>query len=269
MAVDHYENFPVASILVPRRLRPAIVAIYQFARAADDIADEGDAAPDERLKRLNHFSRRLETIAAGGQPEEPPFAALAGSIRLHALPLAPFHDLLAAFRQDVTQARYADFDQLLDYCRRSANPIGRLLLHLYGRAEPDKLRQSDSICTGLQLANFWQDVGVDWRKGRVYLPQDDLRRFGLREADIATGRCDPGWSRLLAFEVERTRGLLNDGRPLAASLPLRLRLELRLVVAGGMRILDKLDAVRGDVFRHRPQLGALDWLRMAGAALAP
>jgi squalene synthase HpnC len=183
------------------------------------------------------------------------------------LPLAPFRDLLSAFRQDVMKVRYASFAELSDYCSRSANPIGRLLLHLYGVTGAENNRQSDAICTALQLANFWQDIAIDWRKGRVYIPAEDMARFGVRERHISAGRCDEPWVRLLAFEVERTRTLLESGRGLAQALPLRLALELKLVVAGGLRILRAIDAAHGDVFRHRPRLHGRDWVAMVWAAL--
>jgi squalene synthase HpnC len=267
VSVGHYENFPVASRLVPDALRPAVAAIYAFARSADDIADEGDAAPAVRLAQLAAFSAMLDRIERGDTPAEPPFRALAAAIRRHALPLSPFRDLLSAFRQDVLQGRYASFAEVLDYCARSANPIGRLLLHLYAVTGVENRRHADAICTGLQLANFWQDIAPDWRKGRVYLPGEDLERFDVAEEQIAAGRCDERWSRLLAFEVGRTRALLESGRPLARALPLRLRLELKLVVAGGLRVLRAIDAVGGDVFRHRPRLRAHDWIAIAPAAL--
>jgi squalene synthase HpnC len=269
VSVDHYENFPVASWLVPARLRGAVVAIYAFARSADDIADEGDVAPDARLAALDHYVAMLDRIERGETPVEPPFAALSAAIRAHALPLAPLRALLSAFRQDVVTTRYANFTDLADYCARSANPVGRLLLHLYGIDDDAARAQSDAICTGLQLANFWQDIAIDWSKGRVYLPQDDLRRFGVDEAQIGAGRNDVGWARLIAFEVARTRGLLESGRSLTRLLPLRLKLELNLVVAGGLRILQRIDAVEGDVFRHRPLLTKRDWAAMSIAALRP
>jgi squalene synthase HpnC len=267
VSVDHYENFPVASWLVPSRLRGAVVAIYAFARSADDIADEGDATPDARLAALDRYVVMLERIERGEEMVEPPFAALAVAIRAQALPLAPLRALLSAFQQDVVKTRYADFPDLADYCARSANPVGRLLLHLYGIDDDAARAQSDSICTGLQLANFWQDIAIDWSKGRVYLPQDDLRRFGIDDAQIGAGRCDEPWAQLVAFEVARTRSLLESGRPLTRMLPLRLKLELNMVVAGGLRILRRIDAVRGDVFRHRPLLTHRDWAAMSIAAL--
>lgn len=268
MSVDHYENFPVASIILPARLRKPVEAIYRFARTADDIADEGDLAADERLRRLNEFRAELDAVAVGMPPSNPLFAALRQAIREHNLPLAPFHDLLDAFAQDVVKKRYADFAELMDYCRRSANPVGRLLLHLYRADTPDNLRASDAICSSLQLINFWQDVGVDWRKDRVYLPQEDLRHFGVAEEHVACERCDAAWQALMAFQVGRARAMMLEGSSLGRRLTGRIGLELRLVVAGGLRILEKIAAVRGDVFRRRPVLGPLDWPLLLWRALA-
>jgi squalene synthase HpnC len=267
VSVDHYENFPVASRLVPPRLRGAVIAIYRFARSADDIADEGDAPSDARLAALDHYAVMLDAIERGDAPREAPFLALAHEIRAHELPLAPLRALLSAFRQDVVKTRYTDFPDLADYCARSANPVGRLLLHLYGVDDESSQAQSDAICTGLQLANFWQDIAVDWTKGRVYLPQDDLRSYAVDEAQIGARRCDERWTRLLAFEVARTRALLESGRVLTRRLPLRLKIELNLIVAGGLRILHRIDAIGGDVFRHRPVLTPRDWAVMSMAAL--
>ncbi|MDE2585656.1 MAG: squalene synthase HpnC, partial [Betaproteobacteria bacterium] len=179
MPVDHYENFPVASLLLPAHLRRPVEVIYWFARSADDIADEGDASPAERLAALAAYNAELDRIDAGTTPETPLFQALAPIMAVHRLPIELFRDLLSAFAQDVTVKRYADYASLLDYCRRSADPVGRLLLHLFEVATPDNLRRSDAICTALQLINFWQDIAVDWQKGRVYLPQEDLVRFGV------------------------------------------------------------------------------------------
>ena len=269
MAAAHYENFPVASRLVPRHLAPAVLAIYRFARTADDLADEGDASAAERLAALDQVGAALDAIAAGAPPATPPFPELAAAIHRHALPLAPFRDLLSAFRQDVTTTRYATSAELFDYCRRSANPIGRLLLQLYDRSSPANFAHADAICTALQLTNFWQDIAIDWGKGRVYLPHEDMARHGVTEAHIAEGRCDSAWRTLIREETSRTRALLESGRPLAAALPWRLGLELRGVLAGGHRVLDRIDAVDGDVFRHRPQLARHDWLIVASHALFP
>ncbi|MEO8487215.1 MAG: squalene synthase HpnC [Betaproteobacteria bacterium] len=272
MPVGHYENFPVASFLVPARERRAVVALYRFARGADDLADEGDATPRERLDALARYRCAVDAIAAGVDDPllgEPPFAELARAVREHALPAAPLADLLSAFAQDVTVHRYATFAALRDYSRRSADPVGRLLLALYRRVTDENLAASDAICTGLQLANFWQDVAVDYAKGRVYLPQEDLASHGVSEAQIAEARCDQAWHALMRAQTARTRGLLLAGRPLAARLPWRVGLELRAVVAGGLAILDRIDAVGGDVFRARPALSTRDWARMTLRAFAP
>lgn len=269
MAVGHYENFPVASKLVPSHLRPAVVAIYRFARAADDFADEGDVPAAHRLASLDAFARALDDIAAGNNPAAPPFPELARAIREHDLPIALFHDLLSAFRQDVTVDTYATFAELRDYCRRSADPVGRLLLALYRAQTAENFRDSDAICTGLQLANHWQDVAIDWRKRRIYLPQEDLDRFGVARSQIGEGRVDANWRALMAFQCARARTMLEAGRPLARRLPWRVGLELSAVVEGGLRIAKRIDAVGGDVFAKRPVLRKRDWALVAlRAALA-
>ena len=269
MSAAHYENFPVASFLLPRATRAAVLAIYRFARAADDIADEGDASPAERLAALDRYDQALDAIATGRRPTDAPFADLADAIARHALPVALFRGLLSAFRQDVTTRRYSTASTLLDYCRRSANPIGRLLLHLHRRDTPENGTHSDAICSALQLVNFWQDVAVDWSKGRMYLPQEDLARFGVAEAQIAESRCDEKWRALMAYETTRARAMLESGRPLVQALPWRPGLELAGVLAGAHRILDRIDAVDGDVFRHRPHLRQIDWAVVAWRALVP
>ncbi|MBP0599373.1 squalene synthase HpnC [Herbaspirillum sp. LeCh32-8] len=267
MAVDHYENFPVASLLLPARLRPAVTAIYAFARSADDIADEGDADAPQRLAALEAYEHGLDLIEADAPAQTPIFERLHQTIRAHQLPLQPFRDLLSAFKQDVVTNRYVRYDDLLDYCRRSANPVGTLMLHLYRTPDAQNLRDSDAICSALQLINFWQDVGIDWQKERIYLPQEDLQRFGVSADDIAAGRADEKWRRLMQFEVERARALMLSGAPLAKRLPGRIGWELRLVVQGGLRILERIEAVQGDVFRRRPKLGKTDWLTLAWRAL--
>lgn len=270
MPIDHYENFPVASLLLPRRLRGAVTDLYRFARAADDIADEGSASDDERLAQLAAFRAELHRI--GAEPGATPapgapalagiFVPLAATIARHQLPITPFYDLLSAFEQDISVKRYDDYATLADYCTRSANPVGRLMLHLFEAADPGNVEQSDAICTGLQLVNFWQDVRVDWHKHRVYLPQEDLRRFGVSEEDLAAARLTPAWRALMAFQVERTRALLHFGAPLARRLPGRIGLELRLVVQGGLCVLERIEACGYDVFMNRPELGAKDWAIM-------
>lgn len=265
MPVQHYENFPVASILLPPKLRRPIEAIYAFARSADDFADEGDWSDADRLAKLDAYSCELDALEAGNRSDNPLFVELADMVQQYRLPVQLLRDLLAAFKQDVVQDRYANFPELLDYCRRSANPIGRLLLQLFLVDDPVKLRMSDDICTALQLINHWQDVSIDWRKngrGRVYLPQDEMRRFGVSDADIGRAIATPTWRALMAFQVTRARKMMNNGAPLAAMMPGRFGVELRLIVAGGLTILDKIGAVEGDVFNHRPTLSKLDWLGM-------
>ncbi len=262
MSVDHYENFPVASILMPKHLRKPVAAIYHFARAADDIADEGKLPDDERLRQLDGFRAELARIARNETPLTPLFQNLAAEIRQHALPLQPFHDLLDAFSQDVVKKHYADFPDLLDYCRRSANPVGNLLLHLYGEATPVNIAYSDAICTSLQIINFWQDVAKDYAIGRIYLPLDELAQYGVGEQQIAQGICDDGWRALMKFQVDRARALMISGKPLGSILTGRIGLEMRMIIAGGLRILAKLEAARYDMFRQRPVLKPHDWVIM-------
>ena len=267
MSVDHYENFPVASLLVPPHLRRPIAVIYHFARSADDLADEGTDPPAARLAALAAYRAELERIAAGTLPQLPLFADLAQVIRDHKLPLQLFHDLLDAFAQDVVKTRYANYTELLDYCRRSANPVGRLMLHLFNEHDSRSLAMSDGICTALQLTNFWQDVALDWQKGRVYLPQDALAKYRISEAQIAAGDTGGLWSVMMREQIGRARSMLAAGAPLARQLPGRFGLELRLIVLGGETILRKLHQSGGDVFRQRPTLQARDWLYMGWRAL--
>ena len=281
MAVDHYENFPVASLLLPRKLRVAVRDIYRYARTADDIADEGNAPAEVRLAALAEYRRALELIEGGSAhrpslPRPEIFEPLQATISRHALPLSPFRDLLSAFEQDVVKHRYETDTELLDYCRCSADPVGRLLLHLYDCHDSNNLSWSDSICTGLQLVNFWQDVALDWQKGRIYLPRDRRESYGVPECWI--NRCTKagrllmqgsdaahaaGWHGLMRDQVEQARQLLRAGLPLTSRLPFRAGLELRLIIQGGLRILERLDQLNYDVFERRPTLRPSDWGRMA------
>lgn len=268
MGIDHYENFPVASWLVPSRLRAPIRQIYDFARCADDIADEGDAAPAQRLAALAALRRDLDRIEAGTYPVAERWSALAAAVRAHALPLEPLRDLLRAFEQDVRGKHYRDYDELLAYCRCSANPVGRMLLALYGRSEPQLTQWSDAVCTGLQLVNFWQDIALDHARGRLYVPQSEFARFGVDPAQIGQRRTDEAWMRMLAAQTETARRFLLAGRPLVRALGGRIGWELRLVIQGGLRIAERIDAAGGDIFDQRPLLGAGDWIRLfARAAL--
>lgn len=273
MSVDHYENFPVASWLLPKDLQRPIELIYHFARSADDFADEGsdtDMPQATRLQHLQAYQEELNRLEQGQSASTPFFTDLGQMIRERNLPLALFHDLLSAFIQDVTQTRYADYPELLDYCRRSANPIGRLLLHLFQRATPQNLIHSDAICTALQLANHWQDIGIDLEKhsgGRIYLPQTDLQRFNISETQLRQRRWTPALAALLDFQTDRTRHLMESGRPLGRALSFRQGLEIRATLEGGLRILEKIRQVRGNVFEHRPTLKPRDWFLIAWRAL--
>jgi len=260
MAVRHYENFPIASLLLPAELRAPIEVIYRFARSADDFADEGADSPDIRLAKLNRYRAELERVAHGTPVEDALFRDVARIVRAHGLPLPLFNDLLDAFSQDVIKKRYASFIEISDYCRRSANPVGRLLLHLFKRTAEADLRASDAICSALQLINFWQDVDIDYRRdNRIYLPQDEMTRHGVTERHLVEQRCDAAWRALMKHEVERARALMLSGAPLGRTLPGRIGLELRATVQGGLRILDKIEAAGYDVFRRRPVLKTLDW----------
>lgn len=267
--VEHYENFPVASWLMPARLRPAVVAIYRFARAADDVADEGDAPPGERLRRLGELRADVRRARSGGEPVDPLVAALVPHVRSHDLDWSRFDALLSAFEQDVSVTRYADFDALRDYCRRSADPVGHLVLALAGRLDDTTRGLSDRICTALQLINFLQDVAIDWSRGRVYLPLDTLARHGARESDLADAarrqRASAALRASIAAEAARAGAWLAHGAPLARLVGGRIGWELRAIVAGGERVLARLSKTGHDPFAHRPVLGARDALPlMAG-----
>jgi squalene synthase HpnC len=265
----HYENFPVASIVLPRRLRRPVRAIYAFARAADDIADEGDLNPEQRLAGLDHFRDQLRRLETGEDVEDPLFVELGATIRTHALPFAAFHDLLDAFSQDVRKNRYAHFGEVMAYAKKSANPIGRLLLKLYGDNDPKHLAWSDGICSALQLINFLQDVGVDYQKNRIYLAQDEMARYGISESQIAAGRADGLWQMFMRHQIDRARRMLVAGSPLGLALKGRIGLEMRLILLGGERILAQLQRSQGDMFHQRPRLRPADWLAMARDALWP
>ncbi len=246
----HYENFTVASLLLPRRLVPHFQAVYAYCRWADDLADETPAG-DTALSLLGWWRGELMAVYAGGA-RHPVMVALRDTVRRFAIPPEPFLDLLTAFGQDQRVREYDTFDQLLGYCRNSANPVGRLVLHLFGVCTPDRVAWSDEICTGLQLANFWQDVARDLDIGRVYLPAEDRRRFGFGDADLAAKRFTPALAELMRFEVARARGFFDRGEPLLATLPPAARIDVRLFAAGGRAVLDAIERHGYDVFARRP-----------------
>jgi phytoene synthase len=262
LARTHYENFPVASRLLPSAMRPHVAAIYAFARIADDMADEGSRPARARIDDLDDWERRL-TAAAGDEslPREAHgdvFLALRETMRACRLPPQLFHDLLSAFRQDVTTTRYATWEDVLDYCRRSANPVGRLVLRVAGYEDPALDAASDAVCTALQLANFWQDFEIDWRKGRLYVPAAIWETAGARLEDLDARRLTPAWRAALGDVAARTRALFAAGRPVCDGVRGRLRFELRATWLGGTRILDKLEAADFDVYARRPALTRAD-----------
>ncbi|RPH65045.1 MAG: squalene synthase HpnC [Burkholderiales bacterium] len=257
-SVDHYENFPVGSLLVPARLRPAVVAIYRFARYADDLADEGDVEPAVRLAALDELDRALR-----GEADDPPVVArLRPHLAAHALPVAPLRALLSAFAQDVGPVRHASWRGISDYCSRSANPVGELILRLFGAWNDANRPPSDAICTALQVLNFLQDLAIDWRRNRLYLPLDELHEAGLDEEAVAravaAGHADRRLAQFLAGQTDRARSLLESGAPLARRVPWRLSLELRAIVAGGLRVAEQLRAAGDDPIARRPSLGWRD-----------
>jgi squalene synthase HpnC len=270
VAREHYENFPVASFLLPARMRGHIAAIYAFARAADDFADKPGIPDDERLRLLDTWR---EFLANGVRPFSglsgagDVFLALHNTIRECRLPVSLFEDLISAFRQDVTRKRYDTWADVLDYCRRSANPVGRLVLRVAGYDDRALDESSDALCTALQLTNFWQDLERDWHIGRLYVPLEERDRAGAREADLAARRLTPAWLATLSAAAGRTRGLFARGRKVCDGVTGRLRWELRLTWLGGSRILDRLERARFDVFRARPSLGPSDVPALAWQAV--
>jgi phytoene synthase len=273
LAREHYENFPVASRLLPASMRPHIAAIYAFARRADDFADEPGPDAAERLRRLDAWGVRLDQEASPPDANRATagddfiFFALQHTIRTHALPRALFHDLLSAFRQDVVTARYETWLEVLDYCRRSANPIGRLVLRVAGHDDPRLDEQADAVCTALQLTNFWQDLAIDWGRGRLYVPLEDRDRAMAKDADLDARRITPEWQNALRSVADRTRALFHAGRPVCDGVRGRLRWELRLTWLGGMQILHCTQAAGFDVFNHRPGLRPVDVPRLLWRAV--
>jgi phytoene synthase len=270
LARTHYENFPVGSLLIPRDRRRHVYSIYTFARIADDFADEGyesgEPAESRRLAALDDWEQRLEDCYRG-RADHPAFVALAETVRELRLPIQLFRDLLSAFKQDVVKRRYSDFDEVIDYCARSANPVGRLILLLFGYREESLRELSDCVCTALQLANFWQDVEVDIRKDRVYLPQNEMVRFGVGDDDLRGKRFSEGYAALLKFQVERTWELFNRGKPLANLVSGRLAFELRLTWLGGTRILKRIEELGYDTLNTRPRISTLDKIALLARAL--
>jgi len=264
LAASHYENFPVASRLLPAPMRPHVAAVYAFARVADDIADEGNDSPEVRQARLRAWQQRLHDTVRGSSGSSSAtrddliFVALGHSMRVLDLPLQLFDDLLSAFAQDITTTRYDSWTELFDYCRRSANPVGRLVLRIGGYRKDEMDRSSDALCTALQLANFWQDLGRDWHAGRLYVPGEVHEAAGASVDDLAAGRFTPAWSDAVRRCVIRTRDCFEQGRLVCDSVGGRLALELRLTWLGGSRVLDRVEQQRATLLTTRPRLGKGD-----------
>jgi hydroxysqualene synthase len=268
IAHSHYENFPVGSVLVPKRLRKHFYSIYAFARIGDDFADEAygeNYSEHDRLDLIDQWHRML-TESIAGRAKHPVFVALAATQAKFDLPVALLEDLLSAFAQDVTVRRYDSFYEVLDYCRRSANPIGRLILLLFGYRDRQLHQWSDDVCTGLQLANHWQDVAIDLDKDRIYLPEDDLDRFEITVDDLVQRRSGDAFKRLMKFEIERTREMFESGKPLCTAVSGRLGLELRAVWLGGVRVLERIEQIDYDILARRPVITTSDKLRILSLA---
>jgi squalene synthase HpnC len=259
---SHYENFPVASLLLPRALRQPIAVIYAFARSADDFADEGQLSEQQRLEKLNAYSQQLETLGKA-QATDPIFIALRDVIDRHQLPLQLFHDLLTAFKQDVTKKRYANFAEVLNYCQHSANPVGRLLLYLIRQATPENLQQSDAICSALQLINFLQDIHQDFdENNRIYFPQDEMQQWGINETMIKQQQSSDAMRGLVNQQLQRAKTMMLAGAPLGNRIPGRFGLQLRMMINGGLQVLKLLENQQQNVF-SRPRLNTRDWFTIA------
>lgn len=259
IAKQHYENFPVASFILPTKVRTAVAVVYVFARRADDLADEGNATNDERINALIKMEEQLQETINGNQPADFLYLALADVIKHFNIPTKLFFDLTSAFKQDVEKKRYQDFGQLMDYCRRSANPVGRLMLHLFEQADEKNLALSDGICSALQLINFYQDLSQDYHEmQRIYIPTDDMHKYGVTEDYFATGKNDNNMHRLMQYEYERAEKLLRAGGWLGKRLHGRAGFEIRLIIAAGSRVLNKLKQ-QDNVF-SRPRLTINDYI---------
>lgn len=266
IAVEHYENFPVGSWIIPREKRKYVHAIYAFARRADDFADEKTYREEKRFNLLEDWNKRLEECVRT-EPVDPIFIALKETIKRHDIPVDLLKDLIAAFKMDIVNRRYQKMSDLLTYCRYSANPVGRIVLHLFGHKDPELHRLSDFICTALQLTNFWQDIAIDLEKDRVYLPIEDMEQFGYTVQDLKAHVVNDAFRNLLASEIGFTRGLFQKGLLICGMVGTRLSLELKAVWSGGMKILDKIEDNGYDVFNKRPVITIFDKIKIVSKAL--
>jgi len=255
---SHYENFPVVSFLIPKNLRKHIAIIYQFARQADDIADEGNLTPEERLAQLNKFTKDFSNALSGNCSNDF-WKALVSTINQFNLTHQLFFDLLTAFKQDVTKKRYSDYEELLNYCKHSANPVGRIILELFNIRDEALMIYSDNICTALQLTNFYQDVKVDYEKNRIYLPEDEMKNFGVTKNIFTLSKINSNFKKLLLFQTKRTRQLFGEGKKLLSNLPGLLKYEIKWTILGGEEILNKIEKLDFDVLNNRPKLNKIDY----------
>lgn len=267
LADTHYENFPVASWLLPASLRSPVATIYAFARQADDFADEGNIEKPERLLLLDSYRQKLEDIQQGRKSDDILFNNLAGIINKHNLPWQAFYDLLSAFSQDVSVNRYKTYSMLLDYCSRSANPVGLLLLHLANRARPELIEKSNAICSALQIINFLQDIAIDYDKGRIYLPLDELEQFNVTEQHIRERIFDSSWQALINFQIDRVEKLMLSGASLSEYLPGRMKYEIRATVSSGLHVIGLLRQRNQYGFTNQPRLRTRDWVMITGKTL--
>lgn len=260
LANSHYENFPVASWLLPAGIRSAVATIYTFARQADDYADEGELEASERLQLFDAFRNKLDLSRSGDPVNDPLFESIREIVHQHNLPWHAFYDLLSAFAQDVSVTRYNTYADLLDYCSRSANPVGLLLLHLVNRAQPELVEKSNAVCSALQIINFLQDIAVDFEKGRIYLPQEDMNKFGVSERHIENMTFDPAWQQLIDFQIDRVEKLMLSGADLPQYLAGRMKYEIRATVTSGLHVIKLLRSRNREGFSNQPRLGAGDWV---------
>lgn len=254
----HYENFPVVSFLIPKKLRKDVAIIYWFARTADDYADEGNLTQEQRLKKMNSFEARLTALLSGEIKDEYELA-LYETIRKNKLSPEHFYNLLKAFKQDVIKKRYYNFTELEEYCRNSANPVGRLILELFNIRNPEALAYSDNICTALQLTNFYQDIKSDYQKGRIYLPMDEMEYFGVEEKVFQLNENSLNFKRLIKYNIERTRALFDSGKNLLSFLDGKLKIEIKWTILGGEAILKKIEDADYDAIHQRPKLSGKDF----------
>jgi len=257
-AKSHYENFPVVSFLIPKKLRKHIAIVYQFARQADDISDEGNLTHEERLTQLNKFTTGFSN-ALNGNYSNDFWNALVSTINQFNLTHQLFFDLLTAFKQDITKKRYKDYEELLNYCKHSANPVGRIILELFDIRDEASMIYSDKICTALQLTNFYQDVKVDFEKDRIYLPEDEMKNFGVDKNIFTLSKINSNFEKLLLFQINRTRQLFNEGKKLLSNLPGLLKYEIKWTISGGEEILNKIEKLDFDVLKKRPKLSKIDY----------